>query len=339
MRAAQQGIGRHAATRRAVRLVEPRKPRFRRGEVLARAGQHAAQRAGAQTLAQVRAGGAAQQMVGVAGFILMRERVEQLPRGEGAGNRRAIGEGMEERGIIRALADEHHQHGENRLLPGDVVEQNARFQRVGGVHRVLRREGAHAQGIVQIFHVAQHEGQKLLVAAHRVGGAERAKHAPARGEGFARRAERTILALALDHAAAQAERLAAQFLVAELRAGQQHGFQQLGRVHAAAQRAAEPRALLPGLREDGRAAGEQAAAQCQEAVARRALRGNRADGQRGETTRRERRTGKKGACQHRNILRYQNSQRNRGETRGGKKPTYSLTPRAPCVNSGKRAND
>ena len=28
-----------------------------------------------------------------------------------------------------------------------------------------------------------------------------------------------------------------------------------------------------------------------------------------------------------------------GKTRGGKKPTYSLTPRAPCVNSGKRAND
>ena len=107
---------------------------------------------------------------------------------------------------------------------------------------------------MQIFHVAQHEGQELLVAAHRVGGAERAKHAPARGEGFARRAERTILALALDHAAAQAERLAAQFFVAELRAGQQHGFQQLGRVHAAAQRAAEPRALLPGLGEDGRAA-------------------------------------------------------------------------------------
>ena len=28
-----------------------------------------------------------------------------------------------------------------------------------------------------------------------------------------------------------------------------------------------------------------------------------------------------------------------GKIRGGKKPTYSLTPRAPCVNSGKRAND
>ena len=189
MRAAQQGIGRHAAARRAVRLVEPRKARFRRGKVLARTGQHAAERADAQTFAQVCAGGAAQQVMGVAGFILVRQCVKQLLRGERAGNRRAIGERVEQRGVIRALADEHHQHGEDRLLPGDVVEQNARFHRVGGVHRVLGGQGAHAEGVVQILHIAQHEGQQLFVAAHGIGGAERAQHAPAGGEGFARRAE------------------------------------------------------------------------------------------------------------------------------------------------------
>ena len=189
MRAAQQGIGRHAAARRAVRLVEPRKARFRRGKVLARTCQHAAERADAQTFAQVCAGGAAQQVMGVAGFILVRQCVKQLLRGERAGNRRAIGERVEQRGVIRALADEHHQHGEDRLLPGDVVEQNARFHRVGGVHRVLGGQGAHAEGVVQILHIAQHEGQQLFVAAHGIGGAERAQHAPAGGEGFARRAE------------------------------------------------------------------------------------------------------------------------------------------------------
>ena len=128
-------------------------------------------------------------MMGVAGFILVRQCVKQLLRGERAGNRRAIGERVEQRGVIRALADEHHQHGEDRLLPGDVVEQNARFHRVGGVHRVLGGQGAHAEGVVQILHIAQHEGQQLLVAAHGIGGAERAQHAPAGGEGFARRAE------------------------------------------------------------------------------------------------------------------------------------------------------
>ena len=108
----------------------------------------------------------------------------------------------------------------------------------------------------------------------------------------------------LDHKAAQVKRFAAELFVAELSAGQQHGFQQFGGVHAAAQSAAEPDALFSGFRKEGRAAGEKAAAQSQQTVAHRALRGNRADGQRGETARRKRRAGKKGASQHRNILRY-----------------------------------
>ena len=64
-----------------MRLIEPRKARFRRGKVLARTGQHAAERADAQTFAQVCAGGAAQQVMGVAGFILVRQCVKQLLRG------------------------------------------------------------------------------------------------------------------------------------------------------------------------------------------------------------------------------------------------------------------
>lgn len=82
----------------------------------------------------------------------------------------------------------------------------------------------------------------------------------------------------LDHKAAQVKRFAAELFVAELSAGQQHGFQQFGGVHAAAQSAAEPDALFSGFRKEGRAAGEKAAAQSQQTVAHRALRGNRADG-------------------------------------------------------------
>ena len=298
MRARQQRIGGHAAACRAVRLVHAGKTGFRRGEMLARTGQHAAKRACPQTFAQVCAVCTAQKVMRIAGFILMSERVEQLVRREGTGNRRAVGEGVIQGGIIRPLTDEHHQHGKNRLLSGDVVEQDAGFQRVGGVHGVLGREGAHAQGVMQIFHVAEHEGQQLLVAAHGIGGGKRTEHASAGGKGFALRAERTVLALTFDYAAAQGERLTAKLFVAQLGGGQQHGFKNIGRVHAAAQCAAEPDALLAGFREQGSTTGEQPAAQGEQTVAHRAAGRDRADGQSGETTRRKRRAGKERASQH-----------------------------------------
>ena len=105
-------------------------------------------------------------------------------------------------------------------------------------------------------------------------------------------------ALTFDYAAAQGERLTAKLFVAQLGGGQQHGFKNIGRVHAAAQCAAEPDALLAGFREQGSTTGEQPAAQGEQTVAHRAAGRDRADGQSGETTRRKRRAGKERASQH-----------------------------------------
>ena len=79
---------------------------------------------------------------------------------------------------------------------------------------------------------------------------------------------------------------------------EKHGFKNIGRVHAAAQCAAEPDALFAGFGEQRSTAGEQPAAQGEQTVAHRAAGRDRADGQSGETTRRKRRAGKERASQH-----------------------------------------
>ena len=94
VRACQKGVGGDAAAGRAVRLVHAGQPRFRGGQVFARAGQNAAQRAGAQPLAQVCARCRAQQVMGVAGVILLAQRVEDILLAERARNGRAVGEGV-----------------------------------------------------------------------------------------------------------------------------------------------------------------------------------------------------------------------------------------------------
>ena len=243
MRARQQRIAGDAAADRAVRLVHAGQALFRRSQVLARAGDHRAQRAGAQTLAEVGGVGGAQQMVRVAVVLFPGKGAAQLGVVQRPGDGRAVREGAVERGVVRALGHQGAQHGEDRLLPGDVVQEDAGLHRVADVHGLVGGQRRRLQRVPEELHVAQHEGEHALVAGHGVRRLQRAQHAAARGKGLVLRAEAAVLALAGKHRVAKAQGRAAQLLVAQQAAGEQRALQHIGRVHAGGQLAAEPGAF------------------------------------------------------------------------------------------------
>ena len=108
-------------------------------------------------------------MMGIAVFTLGSERFIERLFAHGAGDGRAIRETVEERGIIRTLRNQCHQHGENRLLSGDIVEEYAALKRIGDMHGVLGGKRRGFKGILQVLHVAQHEGEQALIAGHGIG--------------------------------------------------------------------------------------------------------------------------------------------------------------------------
>ena len=299
MRACQQRIAGNAAAHGAMRLVHAGKAGFRRGKMLAGTGELCSKRTGAQTFAKVGAVGGAQQMMRIAITAFGGERFIERLLAHGAGNRRAVGEAVKERGIIRALRDERHEHGEDGLLRGDIVEHHAAFERISSVHGILGAERTFFKRILEELHIAQHEGKQALVAGDGIGAAKRAQHAAASSEGFILCTEAAVLTLAVHNGVHEAQAASAQLFITKQGGGEQGSLQHIGGVHAAEQLAAKPGALGSGVREDGFAAGEKAAAQGEQLVAQSAAGSDGAGGERRKAARIQRCAGEECTGKHR----------------------------------------